>query len=359
MRLTAILLAGIMAFAAVPAHALTVGDAEAIEPVKRVIAGFIQPEFSRFAENAELASVAVSTLCEQPSERRLGSARQAFRDSALSFARIEFLRTGPLAKDNRLERLLFWPDRKGVALRQVQAAIATGDESVTDAAALPAKSVALQGFTALEYLLFGTGSDEMAKQDGQRCAFAAAVAGNIHSIAEKLAAEWNDPQGYAAIWAEPGPDNEAFRNVEEAVGELISIPSEAFEIIRDQRLKPILPEDGEPNRKQALFWRSGLTMEFAQAGFEALRAYFEASQMGSLLTDDERWQTRSIEFEFGNAERTFERLGLPIEDVLADPDRTKDLQYLVILSQSLQRMFGEQLTATLGLSVGFSSLDGD
>jgi predicted lipoprotein len=34
---------------------------------------------------------------------------------------------------------------------------------VTDRRQPAAKSVALQGFTALEYLLFGTGSDDMAK----------------------------------------------------------------------------------------------------------------------------------------------------------------------------------------------------
>jgi predicted lipoprotein len=50
---------------------------------------------------------------------------------------------------------------------------------------------------------------------------------------------------------------------------------------------------------------------------------------------------------------------MPVADILADEDRAGELGYLVILTQSLQRLFGEQLTAALGLSVGFSSLDGD
>jgi len=352
-------LSGLVFLAAVPASALSLDADEAAEPVRKLVAGFIQPAFQRFADDAELTTVAMSTLCDEPGERTLDSARQAFKDSTLSFARVEFLRIGPLIQENRLERLLFWPDRRGIALRQVQGAIASADESVTDAASMPAKSVALQGFTALEFLLFGTGSDELATGAEHRCRFAGAVAENIHAIALELNDEWQDEQGFAAIWSEPGPDNATFRSAEEVVSELLSIPSEAFEIIRDQRLKPIVPEDGEANPKRALFWRSGLTMDFVATSFEALRAYFETAAIDGILPEDDRWQARSIEFEFNNVEAALARLRIPIEDIVADEERAGDLGYLVILSQSLQRLFGEQLTETLGLSVGFSSLDGD
>ena len=361
MRYLATTLFAVFFLSAAPALAFPIDDEAAGEPVRKLVAGYIQPAFQRFAENAELSAVAMDALCEDPGERTLGSARQAFRDSALSFARIDFLRIGPLIQENRLERLLFWPDRRGIALRQVQGVLAEGDESVTDAANLPAKSVALQGFTALEFLLFGTGSDDLAERADHRCHFAGAVAENIRAVASELNDEWQDDKGFATIWSVPGPDNASFRNAEEVISELLSIPSEAFEIIRDQRLKPVLPEEegGKPQPKRALFWRSGLTMDFTAASFKALRAYFETAAIADLLPEEERWQARSIEFEFNNAEAALSRLNMPIEDILADEERTADLTYLVILSQSLQRLFGEQLTATLGLSVGFSSLDGD
>jgi predicted lipoprotein len=361
MRYLAATLFAVLFLSATPAFAFPIDDEAAGEPVRKLVAGYVQPAFQRFAENAELTAVALDALCEEPGERTLGSARQAFRDSALSFARVEFLRIGPLIRENRLERLLFWPDRRGIALRQVQGVLAEADESVTDAANLPAKSVALQGFTALEFLLFGTGSDDMAEGADYRCRFAGAVAENIRAVATELNDEWQDDEDFAAIWSAPGPDNASFRNAEEVVSELLSIPSEAFEIIRDQRLKPVLPdEEGDkPKPKRALFWRSGLTMDFTAAGFKALRAYFETAAIADLLPEEERWQARSIEFEFNNAEAALSRLDMPIEDIVADEERTADLTYLVILSQSLQRLFGEQLTATLGLSVGFSSLDGD
>lgn len=354
--------AGLALLAAAPvgAQTLTIDAEQAGRSVDRLVAGFIRPAFERFAEQAELGAIAVADLCAEPAQRRLDSAREAFRDSVLAFARVEFLRTGPLIADNRLERLLFWPDRRGIALRQVQGAIGGADETVLDPAILPGKSVALQGFTALEYLLFGAGSDALAEPgDAHRCGFAAAVAENIHAVALQLDAEWKDPDGFAAAWSRPGPDNATFRNAEEVVGELLSMPSEAFEIIRDQRLKPVLPEDRAPKPKQALFWRSGASIAFVSAGFEALRTYFEVAGIADLLPEGEEWQAKSIEFEFDNAERTLDRLRMPIAEILSDEDRTADLNYVVILTQSLQNLFGQQLTATLGLSVGFSSLDGD
>lgn len=355
-------LAAIAAAGAASAQDFAVDEERAAESVRMLVSGYIRPAFERFADNTELAHIAMADLCAKPGQGALDAARSAFEDSALSFARVEFLRTGPLVQDNRLERLLFWPDRRGIALRQVQAALAGRDESVTDAANMPAKSVGLQGYTALEYLLFGTGSDALTEEEGSfRCRFAEAVAANMHSVAVELDDVWSDKEGYAASWTNPGADNPSFRNAEEVVSELLSIPAEAFEIIRDQRLQPIAPdENGKANPKSAPFWRSGLSLDFVASGLAGLRTYFDTAGIAGLLPEDQAWQANSIEFEFNNADATLQRLqSMPIADILADADRAADLGYLVILTRSLQKLFGEQLTATLGLSVGFSSLDGD
>jgi polyribonucleotide nucleotidyltransferase len=48
-----------------------------------------------------------------------------------------------------------------------------------------------------------------------------------------------------------------------------------------------------------------------------------------------------------------------IEEAVGDPPQMQGLRYLVILTQSMQGLIGDHLSAALGLSVGFSSLDGD
>ena len=64
---------------------------------------------------------------------------------------------GRSRRKTRLERILFWPDRKSIGLKQVQAALAAKDTSITDAGKLKGKSVAVQGLGALEFLLVRDG----------------------------------------------------------------------------------------------------------------------------------------------------------------------------------------------------------
>ncbi len=74
--------------------------------------------------------------------------------------------------------MLFWPDRKGTGLKQVQAALASKDPTAADAAQLAGKSVAMQGLGALEFVLYGTGSEELATAgESYRCAYGAAIIG--------------------------------------------------------------------------------------------------------------------------------------------------------------------------------------
>src|SRR3546814_4200550 len=112
--------------------------------------------------------------------------------------RSEFLRFGPLVAANRYERIYFWPDPRGITLRQVQGLLGQADGSMPDAAGLATQSVALQGLPALEYVLYGkagllAASEAQATDSGKAnaenktraCAYATAVAGNPRSEEHK------------------------------------------------------------------------------------------------------------------------------------------------------------------------------
>ena len=115
-----------------------------------------------------------------PRRRRPISTRRAkaFRPTTDAWSYAEIIRFGPITEQNRLERMLFWPDRKGIGLKQVQATLAAKDATAADPAQLPAKSVAMQGLGALEFVLFGTGAEALATAgDPYRCRYGAAIAG--------------------------------------------------------------------------------------------------------------------------------------------------------------------------------------
>lgn len=346
--------------ATVPGAQAEVSDADAAKAVDGLVTGYVRPSFDSFAAAASQLAVDADTLCRAPGNSELQAARDGFRQAALAFGKIEFLRLGPLVQENRLERLLFWPDRRGIALRQVQAAIGDKDPDVTNSATLGKKSVALQGFTALEFLLFGTGSDALGENGaGHRCGFASAIAANIDDIASQMSAEWNDPAGIARTWSRPGPENERFRNGEEVLSELVSLPADGLEILRDQRLLPIVPAGEAPKPKRALFWRSGLTFPMVASEIDGMKNYFIASSLAALLPAEANWMTGSTLFEFQNAAKTIRKLTMPVDVAVNDAGSVKEIRYLSIVTRSLFQLVGGQIATALGLSTGFSTLDGD
>jgi predicted lipoprotein len=156
-------------------------------------------------------------------------------------------------QENRLERILFFPDRRGIALRQIQGLIASEDETALDPQAFNAKSVAVQGLPALEYILHGSGAETLGflAADSYRCELAAAIAGNIGGIANAVSAEWQDENGVSALLVKPGADNLLYPNTDEALLAILEILPDAYELLIETRLKPFIgesPKDTSPKR---------------------------------------------------------------------------------------------------------------
>jgi predicted lipoprotein len=158
--------------------------------ITQAVEDAIRPGFAAFAEAARDMRMAMGGLCDEPSAVGLDDARARFKDVVIAWSRIENYRFGPLMKDNRSDRILFWPDRKGIALKQVQAILATKDASATDVATLKGKSVAVQGLGALEFVLFGTGAETLATPEGDfRCDYGTAIAGAVSEVAAEMSVE--------------------------------------------------------------------------------------------------------------------------------------------------------------------------
>jgi uncharacterized protein len=335
--------------------------AQPLAAVRAAVDEVIRPGMADFEAQAKGLGAAMEGLCAAPSGEALGEARERFGDAALAYGRIEAIRVGPLMEENRSERILFWPDRKGIALRQVQAILAGEDESATDPQTLKGKSVAVQGLGALEFVLFGNGSEALEGDEGAfRCRYGRAIAQSVAGLAGELAAGWQAPDGIALHLTEPSPDFADYRTPTEAQEELVGLLSHGIEAVRDARINPFIAQgDKGANPRLALFWRSGLTMPMVRANIEGLEALFSKLGMGSDVSAQHAGLPNSISFEFRNAFRAVDLVTSPVDAAVADASQAQALDYLVIVTQSLQAMIGEQLSAALGLSVGFSSLDGD
>lgn len=337
-------------------------DIRAGDVAGHAVHNFAIPRFGAFAYLAMDHEAVVSTLCVRPSPGMLGYARAHFRHLVDAYARVSFLRFGPLARDDRNERLMLWPDPRGIALRQVQAVLAEADESAADWQSLQQKSVALQGLPALEFALFGTGSEALADGDPQsfRCRYAHAVAGAIRSIAQQAAAEWRAPRGIAQRLIEPSALDADYRSTREVLEELVGAMSHGLEAVRDTQLLPFLGRDsGDPKSRSAPLWRSSSTVILTAGAMEGIAEFLDRTGIARAAGEDGAFIANAVAFEARNIARARAAVTRPMEEAVTDPAQLQGLRYLVILTQSMQALIGDQLSVALGLSVGFSSLDGD
>jgi uncharacterized protein len=330
--------------------------------VDNTIEHYLKPEFSTLKAKTAEALPAIRKLCENPSADSLAAAREGFAGILEAWSRVEYAWLGPLIEDQRLERFSFWPDRKGIGLRQIQQVLANKDETATQVATLRAKSVALQGLQALEFVLFGTGAEGLESGDAFRCAYATAIAENLDNIASEVVAGWNDEDGYSALMRNPGPDNPAYRTPAEPVGDIVEVLTTGFQFIRDIRLGNVVgasPDDSKP--RAAAFWRSGLALEAIRANFEGLQHLWEVSGLIPVV------QTRlggsgmieSVNVEFKMVDDAFVEGFPPIKEALADPNEHNRVLNLFIAADTLWKSFAEDISAVLGLRMGFNALDGD
>ncbi|AYD03451.1 imelysin family protein [Neorhizobium sp. NCHU2750] len=322
--------------------------------------GFIRPGYDAFQASAEEMATTMKALCKAPSQKNYDAARVGFGKLAASWAHIEIVRIGPAIEQNRFERIMFYPDRKSTGLKQVQAVLSKSDETATDPKMLATKSVATQGLGALEYLLFGTGSDTLISGNDFRCRYSAAVAGNIGNVAAEIAGIWDAPDGIAKAWEQPGPDNPIYRTSGEAITGLLGILVHGAETVRDQRIETFYKgADKAKFPKQALFWRSENTWPMVKANLDGLAELLTKSGMVELLPEKDRPMVAATDEKLRAMAALAAGMTPDLEKAVADEGDRKKLDTLLADGKEVITRLNDGYGGAIGLSSGFSFADGD
>ena len=324
-------------------------------------AGYIVPSYARLSDDAARLETTTRALCETPSAQTLASARAAFGSMALSWARIEWLRVGPSMEENRLERMLFYPDRKGTGLKQVQRALAGQDEVVTDAAKLGQLSVAMQGLGAYEFLLFRKGSAALASAASNvfDCRYALAIAQNLLAMSGELSAGWQAGTPLTKAFVMPSPENTLYRDDVEALNLVIGTIIHGLEAVRDVRIGYFLRKDGRDRPRSALYRRSGLTLASIATNLEGCLDLFERSGIERVLPDEAEYIGDQVRLEFQLAMRTAREFNAGPEALVGDAKSRKRLEYLEYAISNIIARLNDEFAPAAGLAAGFSFGDGD
>lgn len=330
-----------------------------------VIDIFIMPRVEGLAKNTSALASAVDAVCKQGGDAAARkTARDAFAATVRSWGGLDFIRFGPAMREHRLERILFWPDPRGFASRQLSQLLAAKKPELLAPGALARQSVAVQGLTALEILLFdektplGTGTDEAARY---RCALAAAIAASIHGVASEISAGWSGEDGYRKKMLTPGSDNALYKDSSETVREVAKALAMGLELCRDRFILPELTAvtANPPRRVRLVFEASGLTGAYLEASLRALRQLFDATGLDAYIPADKPWMASFLPTSWNSLLADAARLDGLRANERGSPAHLHALRKMRFDLGGIRNIVVKELAPNAGIMMGFNELDGD
>lgn len=339
-----------------PAYA--VSDAQFEQVGKLALEEHIRPRFKDLNEKTVLLEGAVKSYCAGKPETTRTNLEGAFRQVLQSFSMVEHLRFGPLVKKNRLERLAFWPDHKGIGLKQVRKVLRIEDKTVLTLSGLQGKSVAVQGLTALEYLMYGTGKDKFGKGHF-RCQYAEIISQNLSMIAGEIVAGWGGGAAYTKIYLNPNEQSEIFMDRNEVMRTLFISFLTGFKLVKDFKIMRPMGKSIERARpKRAAFWRSKSAIMVTRGNVTGIKELFETAFAG-LVSDVDPSGDEGVLDEFTHVEYELGRMKMPLMDIVRDKDQRKKLNDLKDVLTNIRKDGAGAFASAAGMSMGFNALDGD
>lgn len=321
------------------------------EMLKQVVQDHILPGYQNLATTTEnLAQTAAHNCAPQSAD--LNAAYHTAFDAWIS---VSHLRFGPAQLDNRAYAMAFWPDKKGFGAKKLRAMIRDNDPVVSDPQAYRKASIAVQGFMALELLMF---DDAFAPEtDAERdytCQLINAITADIATMSRDILSEWENE--YSTILQTAGsPDNPIYLSSDEGVQEVFKALMTGLEFTMGTRLARPLGSFERPRPKRAEAWRSDRSQRHVLLSLEAVR---QLAPIIAAYQPDAELAGR-ISRKLGNAADLAAQLDDPIFAGVSEPASRVRIEALQSSIQEAYMLTANELAPALGIQMGFNSLDGD
>ncbi|MFI0394702.1 imelysin family protein [Paracoccus jiaweipingae] len=298
----------------------------------------ILPAYDRLAASSAALAQAAQDDC-QP--QALEQPYQAVWDD---WARIDFLRLGPVETGGRALAISFWPDPKSSGRRAQQALIASAPATIDDPDAFARLSVAMRGLTGLERLIFAPRLDG---DDEVLCRLRRATATDLARNAAAIRAEWD---GFAPLLLEPGgAGNTSFLNATESRQALFTQIVTGLEYTADTRLGRPMGSFDKPRPERAEALAAGRSQRNVVESLRGMRDL-------TLALHPDAPRSRA---GFDRALALAEALDDPVFAGAADPQKRLHIEVLQQAIKATREAVQAEIGGALGLSVGFNAKDGD
>ena len=316
----------------------------------------ILPRYQALASSSEQLKQATASLCQQPGEGQLNASRNAFHQTMDAWQGIQHIQFGPVEFLMRNFSLLFWPAKKNLTSKQLNALLSAKDENSLNADYFRGASIAVKGLPALERLLF---SDKPLSPYG--CQLAHAIATNVNLMSDEIAQEWESQQLPRIDSAPDGSDY--YEDSIEASTELMKALVEPVEVIRDLKLlRPLHKSAQKAKPRRSESWRSERSLRNVRINLAALAELYRGSDTSSvkalLQAEGQGALAQTIDSHFSELDQQLAAIEKPLYDAVKDP---KGHQQLRAISDQMKILHVEleQAMQVLEIQLGFNSRDGD
>ena len=328
-----------------------------------VVEDYVLPRYAAFAEASAALETSLNRACADGRAEAAESA-QAYHAAMDAWMAVQHLRFGPSELFLRYDRIEFWPDPRGVVRRHLAQLLSDRDPAALQPEAFANGSVAVQGFPALERLLFDSGDKDWATPF--TCDLVRAIGGNLRAIAEGLYDDWRGGEiHFAQVLTGAGQGGNArYFDAKEASLDLAKSLRAALLLVQDYKLgRPLGKSQDAALATRAESHRSARSLRNVALNLKAAQALYEGTDTS--FSSLARVQPKGEDLD--NAIRgAFARLVAAaaaqpdsLIAALEAPDGWQQLDAIRVEARQLLELLGGPLSTVLDLPMGFNSFDGD
>ncbi|MEQ5834740.1 imelysin family protein [Marinobacter sp. NFXS9] len=304
--------------------------------------------YQQLASSAHVLEQTATHYCDSPSADTRQQLEAAWKAAFLDWQAVRFVDFGPIEQNSRAWQLQFWPDHKNLVARKVSYALK--QDKPVDAAFVDQAGVALQGFPAIEYLLYDADMQqgERALPAADTCHLLDTISTHLAGTADALASDWQAFGDY-------------YVSMDEYTEKTVAAAINGLEILQDKRLAA--PMGVRPPHKRNKYlgdaWRSENSVAAMRASIAGFKQYMVPG-LTQLLND-----AGHPELADKLVEQTDSALAKAndLPDAMAPFLKTDEgyrkLQSLFIDVIQLEQVVEDRIAPALGITRGFNSSDGD
>ncbi len=354
--------------AAPPAHA-DLPDAQYHDVIVHLLSKVMPPQLDALHTATSSLANEMPAFCKKPDQSGLDKMRAGFNNAMDRWQEVQPWRMGPMMTDGRDQLIEYWPDKHGTAARQFRLLLRNKPALYTDPVKIAEASAALQGFPALEEVLF---NPKLAKQilaadknGTYLCQYGMAISANLENLTGQLVADW---PAFAKAMMNAGPDSLDYPTSKFAATDLYRALHEGMLIIISQKLaRPLGEGPDDANAKRAESWRSGRSLRNISHNLKSLFAIYDGKLNGAgesgkgmvALLGAGSLLDKSFRLNWQKIRDASDALPDSMVAVLAKPDGFDKVQELENQVAYGVMLVENDVGGHTELGGGFNALDGD